>query len=41
VLLDDADLRARMGHAARRRAESEFDYDYVALRLDSALEALE
>jgi phosphatidylinositol alpha-1,6-mannosyltransferase len=36
-LLDDPDLRARLGDAARRRAESEFSYDALARRLRSAL----
>ena len=36
-LLDDPDLRARMGDAARRRAEHEFDYDVLAARLGAAL----
>jgi phosphatidylinositol alpha-1,6-mannosyltransferase len=37
VLLDDDAERARMGAAARRRAESEFDYDVLAARLGAAL----
>jgi phosphatidylinositol alpha-1,6-mannosyltransferase len=36
-LLDDPDLRARMGAAARRRAETEFSYDVLAARLAHAL----
>jgi phosphatidyl-myo-inositol dimannoside synthase len=36
-LLDDDDLRRRMGHAARRRAEHEFSYDNLAERLAAAL----
>ncbi len=36
-LLDDDGLRASMGDAARRRAESEFSYDHLAGRLDAAL----
>jgi phosphatidylinositol alpha-1,6-mannosyltransferase len=41
VLLENPDLRTRMGGAARRRVETEFDYDVLAARLGSALEALE
>jgi hypothetical protein len=37
VLLDDEALRARMGVAARRRAEREFCYDVLAGRLAGAL----
>jgi len=37
-LLDDADLRARLGANARRRAETDFDYDVLAARLDAALQ---
>ncbi len=37
TLLDDEILRARMGAAARRRVEEEFDYDHLAARLASAL----
>jgi phosphatidylinositol alpha-1,6-mannosyltransferase len=40
-LLDDDELRARMGGAARRRAESEFSYGGLATRLDRALLELE
>jgi phosphatidylinositol alpha-1,6-mannosyltransferase len=40
-LLDDDELRARMGAAARRRAESEFSYGGLATRLDRALLELE
>jgi phosphatidyl-myo-inositol dimannoside synthase len=36
-LLDDHDLRRRMGHAARRRAEDQFSYDGLARRLAAAL----
>ena len=36
-LLDDADRRARLGDNARRRAETAFDYDVLAARLDAAL----
>ena len=36
-LLDDDDLRQRLGAEARRRAVSEFDYDYLARRLHEAL----
>ena len=36
-LLDDDAERARMGTAARRRAETEFDYDVLAARLGEAL----
>ena len=37
-LLDDADLRATMGRAARTRAEEEFDEDLLARRLARALD---
>jgi phosphatidylinositol alpha-1,6-mannosyltransferase len=40
-LLDDGDLRGRMGGAARARAEAEFDYDRLAERLAAALAELE
>jgi phosphatidylinositol alpha-1,6-mannosyltransferase len=40
-LLDDGDLRAKMGEAARRRAEERFDYEHLAGILDQALAALE
>jgi phosphatidylinositol alpha-1,6-mannosyltransferase len=40
TILDDDALRARMGAAARRRAESEFAYDVLAQRLGCALGAL-
>lgn len=40
-LLDDPDLRAAAGQAARRRAEAEFDYDRLAASLDAALAPLE
>ena len=36
-LLDDDAERSRMGAAARRRAETEFDYDVLATRLGAAL----
>ena len=36
-LLDDADRRAEMGAAARRRAEAEFSYDVLAERLAGVL----
>jgi phosphatidylinositol alpha-1,6-mannosyltransferase len=36
-LLDDRDLRATMGAAARRRVESEFAYDVLAARLAEVL----
>lgn len=38
-LLDDADLRARFSRAARRRAETAFDYDQLAGALGHALGA--
>ena len=38
TLLADADLRARMGQAGRRRALAEFDYDLLARRLHQAIE---
>lgn len=38
ALLDDESLRLRMGRAARRRAETEFDYDVLAARLHEALQ---
>jgi phosphatidylinositol alpha-1,6-mannosyltransferase len=40
-LLGDAGLRARMGLAARRRSEEEFDYNALARRLDETLLGLE
>ena len=40
-LLDDPELRARMGSAARRRAEQRFGYDRLAVVLDQALAPLE
>jgi phosphatidylinositol alpha-1,6-mannosyltransferase len=40
-LLDDAGLRRRQGRAARRRVETEFDWDALATRLDQALAPLE
>lgn len=36
-LLDDPNLRVRLGTAARRRAVEEFDYDVLAGRLEAAL----
>jgi glycosyltransferase involved in cell wall biosynthesis len=36
-LLDDAELRGRLGEQARRRAVSEFDYDHLAAKLYEAL----
>ncbi|MGH9247546.1 MAG: glycosyltransferase family 4 protein [Acidimicrobiales bacterium] len=39
-LLDDPDLRRRMGDAARRRAEASFSYDELARRLNAALVGL-
>ena len=38
-LLDDPDLRTRMGDRARTRAVADFDYDALALRLGGALDA--
>ncbi len=38
VLIDDPELRRRMGEAARRRVLSVFDYSLVARRLADALE---
>jgi len=40
-LLDDPDLRLRLGRAARRRAEERFGYDRLAGVLDRALAPLE
>jgi phosphatidylinositol alpha-1,6-mannosyltransferase len=40
-LLDDEALRRRLGAAARLRAVAEFDYDELATRLDTALQAAE
>jgi phosphatidylinositol alpha-1,6-mannosyltransferase len=40
-LLDDAGRRRRFGEAARRRAEAEFSYDVLAMRLGVALKRLE
>ncbi|MGH9181606.1 MAG: glycosyltransferase, partial [Acidimicrobiales bacterium] len=40
-LLDDQDLRRRMGAAARRRAERDFSYDELAARLGDALSGFE
>ena len=39
-LLGDDALRVRLGEAARRRAVTEFDYDVLARRLQSALDGL-
>jgi phosphatidylinositol alpha-1,6-mannosyltransferase len=39
-LVDDADLRRRMGEAARARAVAEFAYDVLARRLGTALDGL-
>jgi phosphatidylinositol alpha-1,6-mannosyltransferase len=36
-LLDDSDLRKRLGAEARRRAVAEFDYDHLARMLHEAL----
>jgi phosphatidylinositol alpha-1,6-mannosyltransferase len=36
-LLDDAELRQRLGDQARRRAVAEFDYDHLASKLYEAL----
>jgi glycosyltransferase involved in cell wall biosynthesis len=36
-LLDDSELRRRLGEQARRRAVAEFDYDHLARRLHEAL----
>jgi phosphatidyl-myo-inositol dimannoside synthase len=36
-ILDDGDLRRRMGEAARTRATAEFDWDHLAGTLDEAL----
>jgi phosphatidylinositol alpha-1,6-mannosyltransferase len=38
TLLEDEPMRRRLGHAARERAEKEFDYDVLAARLRAALE---
>jgi phosphatidylinositol alpha-1,6-mannosyltransferase len=40
-LLDDGDLRRRMGAESRRRAETSFDYDHLAPRLAAALANME
>jgi phosphatidylinositol alpha-1,6-mannosyltransferase len=37
LLVDDVSLRERLGAAGRRRAEAEFSYDKLALRLERAL----
>jgi phosphatidylinositol alpha-1,6-mannosyltransferase len=39
-LVDDADLRRRMGEAARARAVAQFAYDVLARRLGAALDGL-
>jgi hypothetical protein len=39
-LVDDADLRRRMGAAARARAVAVFAYDVLARRLGTALDGL-
>jgi phosphatidyl-myo-inositol dimannoside synthase len=36
-LLDDHELRRKMGEAGRRRAEAEFSYDLLARRLGDSL----
>ena len=36
-LLDDPALRAQMGRASRRRAETEYSYDVLAARLGASL----
>jgi phosphatidylinositol alpha-1,6-mannosyltransferase len=41
VLLDDEEVRARMGEAARIRATTEFEYGRLAAALDHALLELE
>jgi phosphatidylinositol alpha-1,6-mannosyltransferase len=41
TLLADADLRARLGDAGRRRCETELTYDVLAARLDDVLLDLE
>ena len=38
TLLDDEELRATMGQAARRRAELDFSYDVLADRLMYAID---
>jgi phosphatidylinositol alpha-1,6-mannosyltransferase len=40
-LVADADLRRRLGAAARQRVEAELSWDHLALRLDAALRAVE
>jgi phosphatidylinositol alpha-1,6-mannosyltransferase len=40
ILLDDADVRTRMGQAARRRAVDEFSYDVLAARLRATLDGV-
>jgi len=37
-LLEDEPMRSRFGHAARKRAEKDYDYDLLAARLRAALE---
>jgi phosphatidylinositol alpha-1,6-mannosyltransferase len=39
-LVDNADLRARLGESARRRVEAEFGYDRLAARLREAIDAV-
>jgi phosphatidylinositol alpha-1,6-mannosyltransferase len=39
TLLDDPEARARMGRAARHRAEQDFSYDVLAARLAATLAA--
>jgi phosphatidylinositol alpha-1,6-mannosyltransferase len=39
-LLDDPELRSKMGAAARHRAEASFDYDRLAPRLASVLASM-
>ncbi|MFN2506443.1 MAG: glycosyltransferase family 4 protein [Acidimicrobiales bacterium] len=41
ALLDDEQLRTRLGRGARRRAEERFDYDHLAQLLDQSLQAVE
>ena len=39
-LLSDPDLASRQGQAARHRAESEFAYDVLAMRLGEAIDGM-
>lgn len=39
TLVDDADLRTRLGAQARHRVEAEFRYDLLAARLEAAIDA--